>query len=97
VPDDPFGNACEYLIRTFASEAGKSSGEFYTLTSAFVATVGKFKSENRTALQRCFSEAAANPLGKLFKERHDFLRCAVAGDVETDSSMGVLKVLHGLY
>lgn len=30
VPDDLFGNAYEYLIRTFASKAGKSSGEFYT-------------------------------------------------------------------
>ena len=30
VPDDFFGNAYEYLIRTFASKAGKSSGEFYT-------------------------------------------------------------------
>jgi type I restriction enzyme M protein len=30
VPDDVFGDAYEYLIRTFASKAGKSSGEFYT-------------------------------------------------------------------
>jgi type I restriction enzyme M protein len=30
VPDDLFGDAYEYLIRTFASKAGKSSGEFYT-------------------------------------------------------------------
>jgi type I restriction enzyme M protein len=30
IPDDLFGNAYEYLIRTFASKAGKSSGEFYT-------------------------------------------------------------------
>ncbi len=30
VPDDLFGNAYEYLICTFASKAGKSSGEFYT-------------------------------------------------------------------
>jgi len=30
VPDDLFGNAYEYLIRNFASRAGKSSGEFYT-------------------------------------------------------------------
>ncbi|MEX1140623.1 MAG: class I SAM-dependent DNA methyltransferase [Bacteroidota bacterium] len=30
VPDDLFGNAYEYLIRAFASKAGKSSGEFYT-------------------------------------------------------------------
>lgn len=30
VPDDLFGNAYEYLVRTFASRAGKSSGEFYT-------------------------------------------------------------------
>jgi type I restriction enzyme M protein len=30
VPDDLFGNAYEYLIRNFASQAGKSSGEFYT-------------------------------------------------------------------
>lgn len=30
VPDDLFGDAYEYLIRTFASNAGKSSGEFYT-------------------------------------------------------------------
>ncbi len=30
VPDNLFGSAYEYLIRTFASKAGKSSGEFYT-------------------------------------------------------------------
>ena len=30
VPDDLFGDAYEFLIRTFASKAGKSSGEFYT-------------------------------------------------------------------
>jgi len=30
VTDDVFGNAYEYLIRNFASRAGKSSGEFYT-------------------------------------------------------------------
>jgi type I restriction enzyme M protein len=30
VPEDLFGNAYEYLIRNFASKAGKSSGEFYT-------------------------------------------------------------------
>ena len=30
VTDDVFGNAYEYLIRNFASKAGKSSGEFYT-------------------------------------------------------------------
>src|SRR3989454_193486 len=30
VPDDVFGNAYEHLIRSFASKAGKSSGEFYT-------------------------------------------------------------------
>ena len=30
VPDDLFGNAYEFLISTFASKAGKSSGEFYT-------------------------------------------------------------------
>ncbi len=30
VHDDVFGNAYEYLIRNFASKAGKSSGEFYT-------------------------------------------------------------------
>jgi type I restriction enzyme M protein len=30
VTDDVFGNAYEYLIRNFASQAGKSSGEFYT-------------------------------------------------------------------
>jgi type I restriction enzyme M protein len=30
VSDDLFGNAYEYLIRNFASRAGKSSGEFYT-------------------------------------------------------------------
>jgi type I restriction enzyme M protein len=30
VADDVFGNAYEYLIRNFASKAGKSSGEFYT-------------------------------------------------------------------
>jgi len=30
VPDDLFGSAYEYLIRNFASKAGKSSGEFYT-------------------------------------------------------------------
>ncbi len=30
VSDDVFGNAYEYLIRNFASKAGKSSGEFYT-------------------------------------------------------------------
>ncbi|MCH8979244.1 MAG: SAM-dependent DNA methyltransferase [Armatimonadetes bacterium] len=30
VPDDVFGSAYEYLIRNFASNAGKSSGEFYT-------------------------------------------------------------------
>jgi len=30
VPDDLFGNAYEYLIRNFASKAGRSSGEFYT-------------------------------------------------------------------
>ncbi len=30
VSDDVFGNAYEYLIRAFASKAGKSSGEFYT-------------------------------------------------------------------
>ena len=30
VNDDLFGNAYEYLIRNFASKAGKSSGEFYT-------------------------------------------------------------------
>lgn len=30
VSDDLFGNAYEYLIRSFASRAGKSSGEFYT-------------------------------------------------------------------
>jgi type I restriction enzyme M protein len=29
VSDDLFGNAYEYLIRNFASKAGKSSGEFY--------------------------------------------------------------------
>ena len=29
VPDDLFGNDYEYLIRNFASKAGKSSGEFY--------------------------------------------------------------------
>jgi type I restriction enzyme M protein len=30
VTDDVFGDAYEYLIRNFASKAGKSSGEFYT-------------------------------------------------------------------
>ncbi len=30
VSDDVFGNAYEHLIRSFASKAGKSSGEFYT-------------------------------------------------------------------
>jgi type I restriction enzyme M protein len=30
VPEDVYGNAYEYLIRSFASKAGKSSGEFYT-------------------------------------------------------------------
>ena len=30
VNEDLFGNAYEYLIRNFASKAGKSSGEFYT-------------------------------------------------------------------
>ena len=30
VSDDLFGNSYEYLIRNFASKAGKSSGEFYT-------------------------------------------------------------------
>ena len=30
VSDDLFGNVYEYLIRNFASKAGKSSGEFYT-------------------------------------------------------------------
>ena len=30
VSDDLFGNAYEYLLRNFASKAGKSSGEFYT-------------------------------------------------------------------
>lgn len=30
VTDDIFGDAYEYLIRNFASKAGKSSGEFYT-------------------------------------------------------------------
>lgn len=30
VTDDVFGDAYEYLIRNFASNAGKSSGEFYT-------------------------------------------------------------------
>ncbi len=30
VPDDLFGNAYEYLISSFASKAGQSSGEFYT-------------------------------------------------------------------
>ena len=30
VHDDLFGNAYEYLVRNFASKAGKSSGEFYT-------------------------------------------------------------------
>jgi len=30
VNDDLFGNAYEYLIRNFASKAGKSAGEFYT-------------------------------------------------------------------
>jgi type I restriction enzyme M protein len=30
VSDDLFGNTYEYLIRNFASKAGKSSGEFYT-------------------------------------------------------------------
>ncbi|CAN5502327.1 hypothetical protein BH09SUM1_BH09SUM1_01200 [soil metagenome] len=30
VSDDVFGDAYEYLIRSFASKAGKSSGEFYT-------------------------------------------------------------------
>ncbi|CAI82368.1 type I restriction-modification system subunit M [Dehalococcoides mccartyi] len=30
VTDDVLGNAYEYLIRNFASRAGKSSGEFYT-------------------------------------------------------------------
>ena len=30
VSDDLFGDAYEYLIRNFASKAGKSSGEFYT-------------------------------------------------------------------
>ena len=30
VSDDLFGNAYQYLIRNFASKAGKSSGEFYT-------------------------------------------------------------------
>lgn len=30
VSDDVFGGAYEYLIRSFASKAGKSSGEFYT-------------------------------------------------------------------
>ncbi|PYV66456.1 MAG: hypothetical protein DMG96_42300 [Acidobacteria bacterium] len=30
VHDDLFGNAYEYLIRNFASNAGRSSGEFYT-------------------------------------------------------------------
>ncbi|MBW4523360.1 MAG: N-6 DNA methylase [Scytolyngbya sp. HA4215-MV1] len=30
VSDDLFGDAYEYLIRDFASKAGKSSGEFYT-------------------------------------------------------------------
>lgn len=30
VPDDVFGNAYEHLINSFASKAGKSSGEFYT-------------------------------------------------------------------
>ena len=30
VPPDLFGDAYEYLIRTFASKAGKSSGELYT-------------------------------------------------------------------
>ncbi len=30
VPEDVFGNSYEYLIRNFASKAGKSSGEFYT-------------------------------------------------------------------
>ena len=30
VSDDVFGDAYEYLIRNFASKAGKSSGEFYT-------------------------------------------------------------------
>ncbi len=30
VPDDLFGDAYEYLVSSFASKAGKSSGEFYT-------------------------------------------------------------------
>jgi type I restriction enzyme M protein len=30
VPDDVFGNSYEYLVRNFASKAGKQSGEFYT-------------------------------------------------------------------
>ncbi|WP_281251536.1 N-6 DNA methylase [Marinobacter lutaoensis] len=30
VSDDLFGNAYEYLIRNFASKAGKSNGELYT-------------------------------------------------------------------
>ena len=29
VPDDLFGDAYEYLIRTFASKAGKTAGDFY--------------------------------------------------------------------
>ena len=33
VSDDLFGNAYEYLIRNFASKAGKSSGEFYPRAS----------------------------------------------------------------
>lgn len=30
VPPDVFGNSYEYLVRNFASKAGKQSGEFYT-------------------------------------------------------------------
>ena len=50
--DDFLGDACEYLTCNFATEAGKSKGQFYTpaVVSRVVATVAGVRGVNRSTM-----------------------------------------------
>ena len=97
---DIIGNAYEYLIKNFASDAGRKAGEFYTPpeVSELMAILMDMREGEEACDPACGSGSLLMKCGQRVQEQHGSKRYALYGQESIGSTWALAKMnmfLHG--
>lgn len=97
---DVIGNAYEYLIKNFASDAGRKAGEFYTPpeVSALMAEIMDMNEGEEVCDPTCGSGSLLMKCGKLVQRKTNSRKYALYGQESIGSTWALAKMnmfLHG--